>query len=117
MPTETQSYPCMSLYEPKDPTQVILGEDGHGVLQPESAINQRLNNCTTCLHFIDDVKGLLEKGNSTIIPLIHMIAEICHKIYGPAAKECYNITHHTDEWIQDMLHNSSKTICHEMGQC
>ena len=23
----------------------------------------------------------------------------------------------TDEWIQDMLHNSSKTICHEMRQC
>ena len=58
-----------------------------------------------------------KKGNTTIVPLNHWISMICHDIYGPSARECYNITHATDMIIQDILHNSSKTVCHQMKQC
>ena len=76
-----------------------------------------LDSCETCEKFIDTARVFLQKGNETIIPMIKVIAEICHKIYGPAAKECYAITNNTDKWIDNVLNNSSLTICHEMKQC
>ena len=78
---------------------------------------EEISTCSTCEHFIDTARVFLEKGNSTIVPMIKVISQICHKIYGPAAKECYLITNNTDEWIQDVLHNSSYTVCQQMSQC
>lgn len=85
-------YPCLEMYDPTNP-------------------------CSDCINFVDELRVILEKNNSTIIPLIQWISMICHNIYGPSAKECYNITHAIDNIMGDVLHNSSKVVCHQMAQC
>ena len=87
------------------------------IIPPCLNASNHTNTCDMCMSFVNELRDLLEKGNTTIIPLNHWISMICHDIYGPSAKECYNITHATDMIIQDILHNSSKTVCHQMKQC
>ena len=87
------------------------------IIPPYINVSNHTDTCDMCMSFVNEVRDLLEKGNTTIVPLNHWISMICHDIYGPSARECYNITHATDMIIQDILHNSSTTVCDQMKQC
>lgn len=59
----------------------------------------------------------LSDGDKIIGPLLKMITSICHSIYGPAAKQCYDITSNTTAVIDYITHHNATYLCRQMHVC
>ena len=57
------------------------------------------------------------EGDKIVGPLLNIISMICHDIYGPAAKQCYDITSNTSAFINFINNHTSSYLCHEMHVC
>ena len=74
-------------------------------------------NCKRCETVVDLVKKELAEGDKIVGPLLNIISMICHDIYGPAAKQCYDITSNTSAFINFINNHTSSYLCHEMRVC
>ena len=74
-------------------------------------------NCTTCQSIVKVIQKELSDGDKIIGPLLKMITSICHSIYGPAAKQCYDITSNTTAVIDYITHHNATYLCRQMHVC
>ena len=79
--------------------------------------NSEFMNCKSCETIVDLVKKEVAEGDKIIGPLLNIISMICHDIYGPAAKQCYDITSNTSAFINFINNHTSSYLCHEMHVC
>lgn len=80
-------------------------------------IDTALDKCSQCLVVIEHLQVALKQGNHTVGPLLELIERICHHIFGPAAKECYDITHNATDFVNYILTHNASYLCHQIGDC
>ena len=88
-------------------------------VEPEYYSNyfEPMDNCTTCESIVKIVQKELSDGDKIVGPLLKMISTICHNIYGPAAKQCYDITSNTTAVIDYITHHNATYLCKQMHAC
>lgn len=74
-------------------------------------------NCTICLSVVKIVQKELSEGDKIIGPLLKMISGICHSIYGPTAKQCYDITSNATAVINYITHHNATYLCEQIHIC
>ena len=75
------------------------------------------SNCTTCKSIVKVVQKELEEGDKIIGPLLNLITMICHKLYGPTAKQCYDIASNATSVINYITHHNTTFLCKQMDMC
>tara|TARA_A100001011_G_C13583530_1_gene545307 strand:+ start:30 stop:371 length:342 start_codon:yes stop_codon:yes gene_type:complete len=79
--------------------------------------NNEFMDCKKCETVVDLVKKEIAEGDKIVGPLLNLISMVCHDIYGPAAKQCYDITSNTSAFINFINNHTSSYLCHEMHVC
>ena len=74
-------------------------------------------NCTTCQSIVKVIQKELSEGDKIVGPLLNIISTICHAIYGPAAKQCYDITSNATAVIDYITHHNATYLCSQMHAC
>ena len=74
-------------------------------------------NCTACRSIVKVVQKELSEGDKIVGPLLKMISAICHAVYGPVAKQCYDITSNTSAIIDYITHHNATYLCEQMHIC
>ncbi len=73
--------------------------------------------CSTCINAVDFLKNTTNEGNGTFVAIIQTIEKICSEIYGPAARECVNITKNMNASISYYNHHNASDICQHFHIC
>jgi hypothetical protein len=80
-------------------------------------IDTALDKCSQCHMVVEHLQAALRQGNHTVGPLLELIERICHLIFGPAAKECYDITHNATDFVNYILTHNATYLCEQIGDC
>lgn len=70
-------------------------------------------NCSECIHFMDRVKN----ETQPIINIVNQIEKVCGHIFGPAAKQCVNITSDLEKTLEHIEHTNATVLCKEIHYC
>ena len=90
--------------------------DSMPVINTMPEIIQNCNNgmnCTECLQLVNTMKN----NSQGVIKLVEEIEKICDKVYGPAAKQCVNITHNIDNGLHYLTSHNASYICEHYHYC
>lgn len=74
-------------------------------------------NCSMCLSIVKVVQKEISEGDKIVGPLLKIISGICHAIYGPSAKQCYDISSNTTALINYITHHNATYLCEQMHVC
>jgi peptide subunit release factor 1 (eRF1) len=81
------------------------------ILEPECVT--ATTNCTQC----KDVVNRMKNETGTLITVIKDIDLICKRIYGPAAKECVNVTNVLQKDLEHLEKTNATTLCKQWHYC
>jgi hypothetical protein len=70
-------------------------------------------NCTECLNLVNTMKNNTEG----LMKFVEGIERVCEKVYGPAAKQCVNITHNIDNGFHYLNSHNASYICKDYHYC
>ena len=76
-----------------------------------------MNSCDNCINTVDFVREEIKRGDKIVGPLLEFIRFICHSIYGPAARQCFDITSNATQFIEYIINHNSTYICHQAKIC
>ena len=82
------------------------------ILEPECE-TYTTKNCTQC----KDVVNRMKNETGTLVKIVNEIDLICQRIYGPAAKECVNVTNILKKDLQHLENTNSTALCKEWHYC
>lgn len=70
-------------------------------------------NCTQCKDVVDRLKN--ETG--TLVKIVNDIDLVCKRIYGPAAKECVNVTSILKKELEQLEKSNATALCKQWHYC
>ena len=70
-------------------------------------------NCTQC----KDVVNRLKNETGTLVKIVNDIDLVCQRIYGPAAKECVNVTNVLKKDLEHLEKANSTALCKQWHYC
>lgn len=83
------------------------------IIEPEECFHDSTKNCTQC----KDVVNRMKNETGTLIKIVNDIDLVCQKIYGPAAKECVNVTNILKKDLQHLEKTNSTALCKQWHYC
>lgn len=83
------------------------------VFVPDCENSYNSANCTQC----KDVVNRLKNETGTLIKIVNDIDLVCERIYGPAAKECVNVTNVLKKDLEHLEHTNATSLCKQWHYC